>query len=123
MRVNAPEDFFLERFRDIECYKKGTSVPQVKKFSTPPRILDVHQLTVDREDFDSLKNCRVGSCDVKLSPQAIARLHEGIDWNAPDASEQVNELARASLLECVNRYLTGGNKALTEYSDKNRDAH
>jgi hypothetical protein len=118
VRVNAPEDFFLERFRDIESYKKGTSVPQVKKFSTPPRIQDVHQLTVDREDFDSLKNCRVGSCDVKLSAQAIARLHEEIDWDAPDASEQVNELARASLLEYVNRYLTGGNKALTEYSDK-----
>jgi len=118
VRVNAYEDFFLERFRDIESYKKGTSIPQVKKFSTPPRIEDVQQLTVDREDFDALKNCRVGSCDVKLSAQATARLQKEIDWNAPGASVQVNELARASLLEYVNRYLSGGNKALTEYSDK-----
>lgn len=118
VRVNAPDDFFLGCFRDIESYKKGTSVPQVKKFSTPPRIEDVHQLTIDREDFGALKNCRVGSCDVKLSAQAIARLQKEIDWNANDAYEQVKELARASLLEYVNRYLTGGNKALTEYSDK-----
>jgi hypothetical protein len=67
VRVNVPEDFFLERSRDIESYNKGTSVPQVKEFSSPPRIEDVQQLTVDREDFDALKNCRVGSCDVKLS--------------------------------------------------------
>jgi hypothetical protein len=87
VRVNAPEDFFLERFRDIEFYKKGTSVPQVKKFNTPPRIEDVQQLTVDREDFDALKNCRVGSCDVKLSARAIARLQEEIGWKAPNASE------------------------------------
>jgi hypothetical protein len=118
VRVNASHDFFLERFRDIESYKRGTSVPQVKKFNTPPRIEDVQQLTVDREDFEALKNCRVGNCDVKLSAQAIARLQKEIDWNAPDAREQVNELARASLLEYVNRYLSGGNKALTEYSDK-----
>ena len=46
--VNAPEDFFLERFRDIESYKKGTSVPQVRKFSLLPRIEEVQQLTVGR---------------------------------------------------------------------------
>jgi len=46
------------------------------------------------------------------------RLQEEIDWNAPNASEQVNELARLSLLESENRYLTGGNEALSEYSDK-----
>lgn len=118
--VNAPQDFFLERFRDIESYKKGTSVPQVKKFSDPPRIEDLSQLKVDKRDFDALKNCRIGSCDVKLSAQSIERLQKEIDWNAPDASERVNELARASLLEYVNRYLAGGNLALSEYNDKKK---
>jgi len=46
------------------------------------------------------------------------RLQEEIDWNAPNASEPVNELARLSLLESENRYLTGGNEALSECSDK-----
>lgn len=118
VRVNVPEHFFLERFRDIESFKKGTSVPFVKKFSNPPRIEDLDQLTVDKEDFASLKNCRIGNCNVKLSAQAIKRLQSEIDWNAPNASARVNELARASLLDYVNRYLANGNKALTEYNDK-----
>jgi hypothetical protein len=118
VRVNAPENFFLERFRDIESYKKGTSVPFVKKFSTPPRIEDLDQLTLDKEDFESLKNCRIGNCNVKLSAQAMKRLQSEIDWNSPNASARVNELARAALLDYVNRYLANGNKALTEYNDK-----
>ncbi|MGB9463984.1 MAG: hypothetical protein WBR10_02620 [Candidatus Acidiferrum sp.] len=118
--VKAPPDFFVERFRDIESYKNGTSVPLVKKFSDPPRIEDLNELKVDKRDFDVLKNCKIGSCDVKLSAQSIGRLQKAIDWNAPDASEQVNELARASLLEYVNRYLAGGNMALSEYNDKKK---
>ena len=116
--IKAPNDFFLERFRDIESYKKGTAVPLVKKFSFPPRIDDLSQLTIDKEDFKALKNCRIGNCDVKLSAQSIARLQNEIAWNAPDAAEQVNALVRASLLEYVNRYLVGGHAALSEYSDK-----
>jgi len=116
--VNAPATFFVERFRDIESYKKGTSVPVVKKFSDPPRIQDLDQLQIDKTDFDALKNCKVGSCDVKLSAEAIERLQREIDWKAPDAADQVNELARASLLGYVKRYLAGGNMALSIYNDK-----
>lgn len=116
--VNASADFFVERFRDIESYKKGTAVPVVKKFSNPPRIQDLDQLQIEKKDFDALKNCKIGSCDVKLSAEAIERLQREIDWKAPDAFERVNDLARASLLEYVKRYLAGGNNALSIYNDK-----
>jgi hypothetical protein len=118
--VKAPANFFVERFRDIESYKKGTSVPLVKKFSAPPRLDDLDQLKVDKEDFDALKHCRIGNCDVKLSSAAIDRLRKGIDWNAPDAPETVNKLARMSLLGYVRNYLAGGNLALSEYNDKKK---
>jgi hypothetical protein len=116
--VNASADFFVERFRDIESYKKGASVPLVKKFSDPPRIEDLNQLKVDKKDFDAMKHCKVGGCDVKLPAKTIERLRREIDWNASDAAAQVNELARASLLEYVKRYLAGGNMALGRYDDK-----
>ena len=116
--VNASPDFFVERFRDTESYKKGTSVPVVKKFSDPPGIQDLDQLQIDKKDFDALKNCKIGNCDVKLSAEAIGRLQREIDWKAPDAFDRVNDLARASLLEYVKRYLAGGNTALSIYNDK-----
>ena len=118
--VNAPVDFFLEKFRDIESYKKGTSVPLVEKFSNPPGIEDLNQLEIDKADLAALKSCKIGDCDVKLSAAAIARLRNEINWNSPNATQQVNQLARAALLEYVKQYLAGGNMALSEYNDKKK---
>lgn len=118
--VNAPADFFVERFRDIESYKKSTAVPIVKKFSDPPSIVDLAQLEVDQQDFDALKNCKVGACDVKLPAQIIERLQKEVNWTSRDAPRQVNWLARSALLEYVKRYIAGGNAALSEYNDKEK---
>jgi hypothetical protein len=34
--TRVPPDFFVDRFRDIESYKKSASILEVKKFSDPP---------------------------------------------------------------------------------------
>lgn len=118
--VNAPADFFVERFRDIETYKTSAAVLLLKKFSNPPQIEDLAQLEVDQSDFTALKHCRPGSCDVKLPTRVIEQLSQEIPWNAPDVKLRVNQLARATLLEYVKRYLAGGNVELSEYNDKKK---
>jgi hypothetical protein len=116
--VHAPADFFVDRFRDIESYKKGTSILQVKKFSDPPRMEDLRQLTIDKDDLRALRNCKVGDCAVKLPSNVILRVQKEIDWSSPDAEQKVTELGRSALLQYVERYLAGGNAQLSEYSDK-----
>jgi hypothetical protein len=116
--VHASADFFVNRFRDIESYKKGTSVLQVKKFSNPPKMEDLLQLTIDEDDLHALRSCKVGDCDVKLPSDLILRLRKEIDWSAPDAGQKATALGRAALLQYVERYLVGGNTQLSEYSDK-----
>lgn len=118
--VHAPADFFVERFRDIETYKKNSAVAAVKKFSNPPVIEDLAQLVVDDDDFNALKTCRPGSCAVKLPTRVMEQIHKNIPWNAPDARQEANRLARATLLEYVKRYLEGGNAELSEYNDKKK---
>lgn len=116
--VHTPADFFVDRFRDIESYKKGTSVPQVKKFSNPPKMEDLLQLTIDEDDLHSLRNCKVSDCGVKLPSDVILRLRKEIDWSAPDAEQKATALGHAALLQYIERYLAGGNAQLSEYSDK-----
>ncbi len=118
--VRATEDFFVQRFRDIESYKKSTNVPVVRKFSNPPSLDDLAQLEVDPQDFNALKKCRVGQCDVKLPAEVIDYLQQEVDWESPGAAQRVNQLARTALLEYVKRYLAGGNAALSEYNDKEK---
>jgi hypothetical protein len=116
--INAPADFFVDCFRDIERFKQGTMVLQVKKFSTPPRLEDLDQLTIDDADWNALKKCKVGDCGVKLPQDIILRFRKEIDWSAPNAREKATELMRVAALEYVDAYLYGGNQELTEYHDK-----
>jgi hypothetical protein len=116
--VRVPADFFVDCFRDIESYKKGASILEVKKFSDPPKMEDLSQLTIDKDDLADLRNCKVGDCAVKLPSRVILRVQKEINWSSADAERQATELARNVLLQYVERYLTGGNEQLSEYSDK-----
>jgi hypothetical protein len=120
VRIQGPKSLFLEQYRDIVTYKKGKAVPQVGKFSFPPRLEDFQGLTLERQDIDALKNCRVGRCDVKLPDDAIERFRREIDWSAPDATLRATTLLRQIMLDLVNAYLAGGNAGLSEYADKKR---
>jgi hypothetical protein len=116
--VRVPADFFVDRFRDIESYKKGASILEVKKFSDPSKMEDLSQLTIDKDDLADLRNCKVGDCAVKLPSSVILRVQKEINWSSADAEQQATELARTVLLQYVQRYLAGGNEQLSEYSDK-----
>jgi hypothetical protein len=118
VRVEVPRSYFVERYRDIEHFKSGDAVLAIHKFSDPPRIDDLQDLTADPEDLKAMEKCREGHCDLKLPVSVIARLHDEIDWAAPDHRSKALGLARQVLLSYVNAYLAGGNDALVEYHDK-----
>ncbi len=118
MRLDVPQEFFLEKMRDIVNFKKSDNVLQIGKFSNPPRAEDLAGLTLDPAEIDSIRRCRVNSCDLKLSAQAIERFRKQINWAAPDFRERVSALQREILLEYVNAYWKGGNGSLGEYNDR-----
>ena len=55
--VDARPEQVIERFRDIERFERGPGIPQIGRFSSPPRLEDLHALTLpeaDRAGFDRL---------------------------------------------------------------------
>jgi hypothetical protein len=118
MRLDVSADFFVEKVRDIVTFKKSDNVLQIGKFSNPPVIGDLSGLTLDQDDIDSLRRCRVNSCDLKMSARYIDRFRKEINWTAPSYRESVTRLAKEMLLDNVQEYLKGGNPALGEYNDK-----
>ncbi len=52
--IDAPIDFFLEKYEDIEDFESGSGVLQIKKLSEPPRPEDFASLTIPDEDFEAL---------------------------------------------------------------------
>lgn len=118
VRVDVGTDYFLERFRDIETFKRSSLTQQIGTFSAPPRIEDLKNLTLENEDLEDLRRGRVGNCGVKLDGASIRRFQTDIDWRKADFRQRANQLMREILLDGITRYLAEGNAGLGVYRDK-----
>ena len=115
--VDASNERFLERFRDIERFERGPGIPQIGRFGSPPRLEDLESLTLPATDVAALPTCRPGDCAVKLSATAMRRFRSEVDWSSSEAARQANEVVRTMILELVLAYQTNGNAALGRYDD------
>ncbi len=117
-RVRVSRECFLERFRDIESFKKAPAVKQIGKFSTPIDPRDLADLALDSQDADALRHCEVGNCSVKASLRVIQRLAREQDSPGQDYSAASNSIFREELLAYVQEYISKGDRALIRYRDK-----
>jgi hypothetical protein len=114
--LGSPEDF-IERYRDIVAFEKGTGVLQIGRFGEPPRVEDLASLTLDPDDVEDVQKCRPGDCALKMSEDTM-NAFQRIDWEAADAVEQANRLARQMIVDFLESYRSGGNRALSLFHDK-----
>ncbi len=117
VHVNAAPARFLDRFRDIVRFEQGPGIPQIGRFSTPPRPEDLAGLTLPAADVAALRACRPGDCALKLPAAAMSRFRNDVNWASPGAAEQANAIARDMLLDLVLAYQRDGNAALGSYED------
>ena len=118
-RIRVSRACFLEQFRDIEAFKKGPSVREIGKFSTPIEAWDLAGLTLDSQDADALRECDVGSCSVKVPIPVIQRIARESEDPGRDYSTRANSVFREELLSYLQRYRSLGDQALIQYRDKN----
>ncbi|MBI4472119.1 MAG: hypothetical protein HY646_05585 [Acidobacteria bacterium] len=123
MRLDVPDEFFIERVRDIVTFKKSANVLQIGKFSQAPQLQDLSGLTLDEVDIDAIRRCRLNNCELKLPAESIERFRREVSWSSPGYREEVTALTRQILLERVRAYLSGGNLALGEYNDRSYRLH
>jgi len=111
--ATIPIGFYLERFDQVDAFKKSDEVLQISRFSVPPVAGDLHSLTIDQGDIDALRECTPGDCEVKLDVAGISRTRSAAD---------VAGAYRAHLGEYAARYLREGNAALMEHQDGKKRA-
>ena len=118
--VAAPASGYVAAVRNIEQFEKGENFRVTKKISTPPRAEDFAAMDLPDADVVDLRRCRVGSCELKLSEAALARVQKEVDWSKPTARADAEALAKRLALDYVNGYLEGGNARLATYRDSSR---
>jgi hypothetical protein len=118
---STPEDY-LKLASDIDALRKLPSYLVIRKFSDPPQLSDLDGFTLEPEDVKQLKNCKPGHCEIQLPAESMEEFQKSVNWSAPDASDEVNHVARQMALDALLRYKQGGNAALGTYRDKSHPA-
>jgi len=77
-------------YADIEKMQQSDAVLAIKKMSSPPVAADFNTLSFPDKDIAALRDCRTGSCDVKIDAAGLAKM-QGVDWTAADATAKANE--------------------------------
>lgn len=120
IKIRVPQEFFIEKFRDIIAFESGQNVRAAGIFHSPPELSDVTTLQINDEDMREIRNCKPGDCEVKMSDRAMKTLIDGIDWTSPGAKLQAQLLIRQELVDYLAGYQQIGDNALSVYSDKEK---
>ncbi|MGE3510510.1 MAG: hypothetical protein AB7N65_16690 [Vicinamibacterales bacterium] len=118
--VNAPSRLYVEQVKNIEQFERGGAFRITKRISDPPRPDDFAALTLSDQDFEDLKDCRIGDCALKLDADGVQTLRAEVDWGMPTAKADATALFRRLALQYVNGYREGGNANLGVHRDKDR---
>ena len=116
--IHADPAALLEATRDMARLRRVPEILEIGVFSDPPRVEDLAGLNFSDDDYEALRKCRIGKCDVKLGAPIIERLGREMDWSAPDAREKAVALAKEEMVAYVKRYQAGGTAAMAGIADK-----
>jgi hypothetical protein len=118
VRVEIDGDRLVAWMREIAALKKSPYVLGIGRFSDPPRLEDLDDLTLDDQDLSAIRRCRPGDCDLKLAGPEIEFLQRAVLHSAEDWKPAAQAAFRQVVLQRVQRYLAGGHAALDGYEDK-----
>jgi hypothetical protein len=116
--IHAAPEKYLQFARDFDRMRKLPNYLALGVISDPPKPSDLKGFSFDKDDIQALKNCKPGDCLIQMPTSSIEDLNRSIDWSAPDADEQVNQLLRKTALQRLLAYQREGNQVLGVYNDK-----
>jgi hypothetical protein len=122
VHIDGSPATYLKMARNITRLSGTPGYLGIGELSARATIADLSPLALDPDDIKALKSCREGNCDVQLPSASIRTFQESVNWTQPDASAQVNGLARGMVLDLIREYRKGGNDALGVYRDKDHPA-
>jgi len=116
--IHAEPEKYVKLVMDIERLSKMPEYPAIGRFSNPPQVSDLKNFDLDPDDVTALKNCKPGDCMLQMPSKGMELFQKSVNWSAPDAARQVNDLLKKTAVQRLIDYQNGGNQVLGEYNDK-----
>jgi hypothetical protein len=95
-------------YRSIAELRASAYVPEIGRFSDPPKIEDLQRLTLEPVDADELRTCRPDDCGLKLRPAEIVELQRGFAQSREAQRDAVQAAFRRVVLNRAQEYLRSG---------------
>jgi hypothetical protein len=116
--VPLARDAYVRRVRDFPASLRTPNRTQLGVFGDPATADDVAAVTISSRDVAEMKDCKPGDCVVKLPATDMRRIHDQMNWSAPDLQAQLSAYARRRLVEYVADYRARGDSAMAIYDDR-----
>jgi hypothetical protein len=116
--IKAKPEEYVKFIMDTERLSRLPEYPGIGKFSNPPQVADLKNFELDRDDIAALKKCKPGDCMIQMPSKGMELFQKSVNWSAPNADRQANELLRKTAVQRLLDYQKGGNQVLGEYNDK-----
>lgn len=104
----------MAEFRESFSQRGNKEMEGKGRFSDLPNISDLTTLELEDRDFDELRKCRIGDCDINMSAKWIGRFSTEIDWSKADHRQKATELFRSMMLEYASEYASKGASSLSK---------
>ena len=119
-RVTAPPDVLLQWTREITSFRQGSQVVAVGRFSDPVVESDLDALTLDDDELNTLRKCRVGNCDVKLTAPEVAEVQHAVRAAGKSWQDAAQRSFRRILIARVRLHRERGLLAFPQFADRSR---
>ncbi len=108
----------MAEFRESFSQRGNKEMEGKGRFSDLPNISDLATLELEDRDFDELRKCRIGDCDINMSSKWIGRFSTEIDWSKADHRQKATELFRSMMLEYASEYALKGATSLGTHANR-----
>jgi hypothetical protein len=120
VKIRASRDQTVDYYGRMISYVDGKVTTAFGRFSNPPTLGDVKDLSFDVSEIAHLKSCKPGDCDVRIGGTALEAIRSSVDWNAPNTEARVNARIREAVVLYANAYMKSGDEALITYDDRSQ---
>ena len=118
VKVRANRQQTLSYYGQMIAYVDGQVTRAFGRFSSPPALADVKDLTLDPDDIAQIKSCKPRDCNIRVGGTGLTAIRSSVDWNAPDAAARVTARVRQSIVDYAGGYVKNGDAALVSYNDR-----
>ena len=114
--IHVNRDAYVTHLRDVKSLI-ATRAQHFGIVSDPATAADLQNMAMHPSDWRDLSSCRVNHCDFKLPASSMQQFAHSVNWDGPNAQDEVDSVMRNYIASVITAYRARGNSGMPRYDD------